>query len=332
VSVSGPDAQRHAARLQELSRPGGPLAADTRYASVRNTAWFTANGRPRSERRQLHARLLEQWRDAAPDVARDRQALLLAGPPGAGKSTAQNELAHTLGVPLERWRVINSDDFKDLLLETALADGSIAQLTPPELRELEAQGERFWPRELAAIVHDEAAQLVSRATAETIANGENLIVDGTLSNPEKARQLTDRLHQAGYTVRIASVDGPQHVIDQRISHRWRTDYLAAEEGIATGSAAKLGGRWVPSEVANRLYDRPEESRCATVARELSTSHPAIFDHYAYRVERADGAPAQITHTGRSHAGGAPLSGDELATARLTQAARPGRTRGPHRGG
>jgi predicted kinase len=331
VSVSGPDAERHAARLQQLSRPGGPLGADTPYASVRGPAWFAANGRPRSARRQLHGRLLEQWREAGPDVPRDRQALLLAGPPGAGKSTAQNNLADTLGIALERWRVINSDDFKDLLLQTALADRSIEQLTPPELRELEAQGERFWPRELAAIVHDEAGQLVSRATSETIASGENVIIDGTLSDPERARQLTDRLHQAGYTVRIASVDGPQDVIDQRISHRWRTDYLAAEAGAAEAPAAELGGRWVPSEVANRLYERPDESRCATVARELATSHPAIIDHYAYRVQRADGAPQQTTHTGRSRTGAAQLSGEELATARLTQAARPGRARKPQRG-
>ena len=77
MSVSGPDAERHAARLQHLSRPGGPLGADTPYASVRNPTWFAANGRPLSARRQLHGRLLEQWREAEPGVARDRQALLL---------------------------------------------------------------------------------------------------------------------------------------------------------------------------------------------------------------------------------------------------------------
>lgn len=79
-------------------------------------------------------------------------------------------------------------------------------------------------------------------------------------------------------MRIASVDGPQDVIDQRVRHRWRTDYLAAEDGIAEGRDAELGGRWVPSEVPNSLYERPNESRCATVARELATGHPAIIDH------------------------------------------------------
>jgi predicted ABC-type ATPase len=331
VSASGPDAERHAARLQELSRPGGPLGPDTTYASTHNPAWYFANGRPRAGRRRLHDQLLQQWREARLDVAGERQALLLAGPPGAGKSTAQNNLSDTLGVSVERWRVINSDDFKDRLLEAALADGSIDRLTPPEVRELYQQGERFWPRELAAIVHDEAGQLVSRATAESIANGENLIVDGTLSDLEKARQLTDHLRQAGYTVRIASVDGPQDVTKQRASHRWRNDYLAAEEGIADGRAADLGGRWVPSEVPSGLYQRPDESRCATVARELAASHPAIIDHYAYRVERPDGAPQPTTHTGRTRSGATQLSGEELATARLTQAARGGRARRPQRG-
>ena len=66
-------------------------------------------------------------------------------------------------MPLARWRIINSDDFKDLILQAALQDGTYDQLVPAELGELERAGERFWPRELAAIVHEEAAILVERA-------------------------------------------------------------------------------------------------------------------------------------------------------------------------
>jgi predicted kinase len=122
---------------------------------------------------------------------------------------------------------------------------------PAELSELERAGERFWPRELAAIVHEEAAILVERAVKDSTARGENVIIDGTLANAEKASRLADRLHQGRYTIQIASVDGPHDVIAQRIAHRWRTDYLAAERGTAVGAAAQLGGRWVPSEVGCR---------------------------------------------------------------------------------
>ena len=327
MSVSGTDAERHAARLQALSRPDGPLGPGTRYASTRNPAWFLRGGRPRAERRQLHQQLLERWASTSPSVTCNRQALVLAGPPGAGKSTAQRQLADILRIPLERWRVVNSDDFKDLLLEQALADGTIDQLTPPELRD----GERVWPRELAAIVHEEAGILVGQATETAIARGENLIIDGTLSHSQRAHNTVDRLQQAGYTVRLASVDGPENVIRERIAHRWRTDYMAAEEGSAQGVGAQLGGRWVPSEVANDLYDRPEESRCATVARDLAAIHPAIVDHYAYRVERADAAPEQTAHTGRATAGAAQLTGEALTTARIVAPTRPRRGQGPRHG-
>jgi DNA polymerase III delta prime subunit len=126
---------------------------------------------PRAARQRLHDRLLAQWRAHAPEVATDRRALLLAGPPGAGKSTAQSNLTDSIGVPLARWRIIDSDDFKDLILQAALQDGTYEPLVPPELGELERAGERFWPRELAAIVHGEAAILVERAVSDSIARG-----------------------------------------------------------------------------------------------------------------------------------------------------------------
>ena len=131
--------------------------------------------------------------------------------------------------------------------------------------------------------------------SDSIARGENVIIDGTLANAEKVSRLADRLQQGRYIIQIASVDGPHDVIALRIAHRWRADYLAAEHGTAEGTAAQLGGRWVPSEVPNELYDNgPDESRCATVARQLARQHPAIADHYSYRVETADTAPQVIT--------------------------------------
>jgi predicted kinase len=297
---------------------------------MRNPRWFrqTATGpAPRAARQRLHDRLLAQWRAHAPDVATDRRALLLAGPPGAGKSTIRSNLTDRIGIPLERWRIINSDDFKDLILHAALQDGTYDQFVPAELAELERTGERFWPRELAAIVHDEAAILVERAVSDSTARGENIIIDGTLANAENASRLTDRLYHARYTIQIASVDGPHDVIAQRITQRWRTDYLAAEHGTAQGAAAQLGGRWVPSEIPNQLYDHGnDESRCATIARRLARDHPAIADHYAYRVQTADTAPQLIAHSGRGRAGGALLTGEQLTAIRLSQATRTTRRR------
>lgn len=103
-------------------------------------------GAPLEVRRQLHAEILARFTGARPEVRRDRKAIVLAGPPGAGKSTAQHALIRQTRTLPEHWLVINADDFKDELLEQALADGSYdSYLMPEEVRELEAAGERFCP-------------------------------------------------------------------------------------------------------------------------------------------------------------------------------------------
>jgi len=144
----------HAASLQAFSRPGGPLSADSPHATINNPRWFLRRrGRPTALpiRRALHRQLLASWRANA-EVASDKRAIVLAGPPGAGKSTVLRTLLNATGTPADQWRVINSDDFKDLILRATREDGSYDELVPPAVAERQAAGERFWPRELAALV------------------------------------------------------------------------------------------------------------------------------------------------------------------------------------
>ncbi|MCA4135302.1 hypothetical protein [Arthrobacter sp. M4] len=83
----------HRALLEALGADDGPLTARSRYATSQNPEWFNVRRRePRLGRRQLHAEILARFTDSHPEVRRDRKAIVLAGPPGAGKSTAQNAL------------------------------------------------------------------------------------------------------------------------------------------------------------------------------------------------------------------------------------------------
>lgn len=67
---------------------------------------------------------------------------------------------------------VNPDDFKDELLVTALADGSYdSYLVPDEVRGLEAAGEKFYPRELAALVHNESSILARKAIRDALDRG-----------------------------------------------------------------------------------------------------------------------------------------------------------------
>ncbi|MDO5866921.1 MULTISPECIES: zeta toxin family protein [Paenarthrobacter] len=245
----------HRAHLERLCAEGGPLTAHSRHATTQNPEWFNVKRQqPRQERRALHNEILADFVASRPEVLRNRKAIVLAGPPGAGKSTAQNALIAATRTRPENWLPINPDDFKDELLLKAREDGSYAgYLIPDEVRELEAAGERFYPRELAALVHNESAILAKKAIRDAIDRGDNIIIDGTLSGEKNARAQLEALQAAGYDVKVADVETTQTVSEARILARWERGYLDAEEGLATGREAELGGRWVPRSFSAGLF-------------------------------------------------------------------------------
>lgn len=100
----------------------GVIAPTSPLASTANPLWW--NGRtPTPPRQLLHKQLVRELYDATPALAHDRQAILLAGPPGAGKSTA---LGNVL-TPEERalYLHLDADHFKTRLLAHDQADGSL---------------------------------------------------------------------------------------------------------------------------------------------------------------------------------------------------------------
>lgn len=133
---------------------------------------------------------------------------MLAGPPGAGKSKAKNGLLTTDAERATYLRV-DADDFKKLLLGRAIEDGSYdSWLKPAEIKRLEAQGQQFFPMELASLVHEESSLIAMGLRVESIRQGTNLVIDGVLASEEKAVRLGDELEAAGYEVRVVDVEVP----------------------------------------------------------------------------------------------------------------------------
>lgn len=319
--------ERHAGRLKQLGRPGGPLSRESPYVTMRNPRWFADVGGgpvPSPERDALHRRLLDEH-GATGSIALDGKpkAIVLAGPPGAGKSTSQDDLIAASGLDREAWRVINNDDFKDHLLRAAIDDGTYeTELLPPGL------GEKVYPRELATLVHEEAGLLTEQATGRAIRERANLIVDGTLSNEADAHQLMEDLQEAGYSVQIAVVDAPRDVVEARVEHRWRSGYEAAENGTAeTPLDAEFGGRSVPSGVVRHMYARDDSSSCLDVARAAAEQHDCVAELREYRVDRPDGKPGLLQHRGRLGKG--PLLDGETYLAGKTAQASQAHPPRPH---
>jgi hypothetical protein len=90
------------------------------------------------------------------------------------------------GAGPSEYRVIDADYFKDVLLERAVADGSLAALAPPEVTKAQAAGERFYPRDFASLVHLESSALARVARDNAIARGDRIVLDTVLGNPKAA--------------------------------------------------------------------------------------------------------------------------------------------------
>lgn len=241
-------ASRHMETVRELSKPGQALAVGAATASINNPAWWI-DGETTRTRDVLHARLIDRVRAAVPDAEQNRQAIVLAGPPGAGKSTVLDDV---LGEDRGKYLVIDADEFKRSLLREALEDGSYDQwLVPDAVREREAQGEKFYPLELASLVHEESSYLAKEFRADAIDEGYNIVIDTVLSNETDARALGQRLTDAGYDVRVIDVEVPYEVSEERIRNRWEHAYTTALDG-----GDSLGGRWVPSEYARDVFNGP----------------------------------------------------------------------------
>jgi predicted kinase len=290
--------EAHWESVRRLSGPGGPLGADAETASIRNPAWFVS-GEPTAARRQFHGELVDKAFAAATAAIEGKEAVVLAGPPGAGKSTVLGTL---LGAEASRYLRIDADEFKVELLKAAIEDGSYDSfLVPEEVRDLVAQGERFFPLELAALVHEESSMVAQRLRREALRAGLNVVIDTVLSDPAKAVLLGEQLEAAGYTVRVIDVETTREVSDARVKARWRAAYEAAKAG-----RPGLGGRWVPSEYARALFpDISGRSTCATAARRLADTCGRVLRYQLFEVDAADAEPRLAAHM-RGAAVGDPL--------------------------
>ncbi|MFE9235176.1 zeta toxin family protein [Cellulosimicrobium funkei] len=252
------EVDRHAQTVRALSAPGAPLSRESPHATIANPAWFFSPGMPTPMREELHQQILQGYRETMEnEVTHDKRAIVLAGPPGAGKSRILDELIGAPGTEGRRqWLEIDPDEIKAQLLDAAAADGSYETfIKPPAVRELEAQGERFFPLDFAALVHEESSALAKVAREEAIRAGANVVIDSILSKPDAAVELGRSLEHAGYRVDVVDVEVPYDVSAARIAQRWRCAYTKALEG---DPEYRHGGRWVPEAYARSVYveDRP----------------------------------------------------------------------------
>ncbi|NMF09993.1 zeta toxin family protein [Corynebacterium xerosis] len=262
----------HRSLIENLSAADGPLSTDAPTATLKNPAWFVERGgrlETRAGRRALHRRLRDELREENPGVRAERRAIVLAGPPGAGKGTT---LRQERAEVLPSYLVIDADDFKKKLLTEAMRDGTYESFIKPQsIKDLEERGEQFFPLELASLVHEESSMLATQMRNEALLDGTNIVIDTVLSSPEKAADLGRLLEGAGYDVEVIDVEVPFELSEERIASRWRGDYLNALE-----KGEGLGGRWVPSEFAREVLDFQD---CGPSTLQVETTTSCYRDYF-----------------------------------------------------
>ncbi len=292
VNPSGVDHYRHLQRL----RDSGALSPKGPHASISNPAWFHPQGDPAPDRQELHDAIIDSIiNDVAPSpIGQQPVAILLAGPPGSGKSSARRALFDagderiTGGLNASDFVVIDADNIKEKLLDAADHDGSLRGfLMPTEARKLQYQGQAFSKLDFASLVHEESSMIAEDFRDITIERRYNLILDQVCSDPKKTAALVDELVDQGYSVRVVEIHAEKEFSEQSVFLRYLRDYERNE------------GRYVPTEVIESVYDSDGMSRPRESIQNLLDESPCQIDAYRRFDAKVIGQPPMLTQRGHN---------------------------------
>lgn len=239
---------------------------------------YTANGDGYTwepDRASLHSDIVRDYLDKQADVPSQRHVLLLAGLPGAGKST----LMKTKGVDLHDYAVVSADAFKEELAHRGMI---------PEIAGLS-------PMEASTLVHEESKHLVNLVLAELEHRGKNIALEVTLNKEGQSKRMLGHFKNQGYTVSAILADIPAEVSADRAGKRYRSEMEAYRKGTNP-----IGGRYIPR------YDllKAEAEPGLTYPRRTFESLKDQFSHW----ERWDGTKTPPVLAEKSAAPGLTPSG------------------------
>lgn len=155
-----------------------------------------SRGRYTPERQALHQKIIKKFLWRVPCVEnRNPIAVIMGGPPGAGKSTYLKRSSFKY-INYANFFLINADDVRELLPEYTGWNSSA--------------------------VHEEASDITKELIAQVGLNcRQDIIWDGTLSKSDKYIEITKRLHGLGYKVYVIYIQVPKEVSIERAYTRYK---------------------------------------------------------------------------------------------------------------
>jgi chloramphenicol 3-O-phosphotransferase len=166
----------------------------------------------------------------AASVPKDHKAVMTGGRPGAGKSTSLEDQRITDA----KYFTVDSDIVKAEMINQGLAP-DIPGLTPFEA---------------SPLIHDESSDITEALLGRLTLQGTNVVVDGTMNNPDYVEADLDVLEGAGYDVSGVFVQVTPETATRRSLERHRE---GVEDMLARGQG--WSGRFVdPNISAKRAED------------------------------------------------------------------------------
>ena len=189
------------------------------------------------------------------------RAVILGGQPGSGKSELANQAVRefrTSGGAV----VIDADRMRE---------------ENPRYKELS----RVDPQNAADRTHKDAGEWASRLRATAMEGQRNLVVDGTLRDPEGIRRVAGQLRENGYTVeaRVIAANPETSMLRTRL----RFEEQVAERGV---------GRYVNQEQHDKAYSAIPKS-VDVLEREKLVDKVTVYD--AHKRPVYSNEPVSYTH-------------------------------------
>ncbi|MGV8972199.1 MAG: zeta toxin family protein [Rhodoglobus sp.] len=192
-----------------------------------------------TERRAAHKAIVDALMEGYKDVPKQRVAVVLAGPPGSGKTTVIDKDGATFGITdPSKFAVLNPDDMKTEIIKAGLLPSEYK--TDAGLGELESAG----------LIHKESSHINKLLRARLYDGGYNVILDGTFGdrNPAEEAEKVTQLKSLGYIVTGTLVDGTTE--QSRINAAVRHQVPPAVQG------GPFEGRYVPEMISNAQVIEP----------------------------------------------------------------------------
>ena len=261
-------------------------------------------------------------RRAHAEGVRGGRAIVMAGPPGAGKSRGVESVCEVLGsersvelgVDESNFITVDADDIKQLLLgfpvegidvDPALLAGAkehwdhlIAIATPEVLED----GRRLQRGELSTLVHPLSTALADGVRRDLIETQVDIKVEGTLRWMEsptvgQGPTLVRELEGAGYQqVSIVAVDTPSKLCLEGARMRWEVPR----------SQGNAGARYTPPDAVLSCFeigqDGDEISRCvnnAASTHQLACQSQGLEEVNLFVAHRSPLSPTIVEHIDRS---------------------------------